>query len=1054
MNIGNIHRMLHDRYADVKEFRPSVFRACYTHNQRIVGIYFFDCSKELFDPGFDLDVYQDQLLSEDYYAHPGAAQWNFYLYFVCDKKRYDSLIKSSRASEIGSNKEYARKYLITEELLEREFSLLSTLSRKPTEAPAEDISVRWIEKLKKHGLDGAFMADVPRAQVVDRYIQGDPILEDLGREADQTSAEELIPSSIRCLNLKPKRYRPYPQQRDFEFGLSNLVEGINGSGKTSLLEAIELWMCGRTLRDYKNKHTEDFGTVGIQFAGSKGFEWNERVANDVYRERDLLWYGNHYAKGNRLCYGFNRFNFYNSDAAAKLANEDDQKAVNDALSSLILGETANIIEKRLQALLPLFKQHQISYEKELAAFKREIHQAKEELSVLKPPGEKKRDIFLRFLDELKRIGWRGAIPKDEDSTIRDLLQDLGRASSCVKECQSQLSWLPSFSLSSIRAEEKTLAKLIQEVEKTNQDIRNAESEVKNLTEKAELESSEIKKINALKRYVFDKESSKLTGMGDAISRNQEEKKRFSHAEAITKDIDLKKYASVEDSISKLESKYGALLIKLHEEVDACKKRIKELENKRGRIARLGEEIRSKGLELLSEDPNVKSCPLCGAKYKTGELAARIGEQREDSEGADLLADSITNLSKAKTELDEVETAAEELRRIKNAALILLDAADVSKLGLAEAVKRISALPHLLARLSGDLDELLALKDRLENKGLLEEEYRSLAQWFREKYRAVPLDYPSRDEFERFRTDKEQAFNKLSTTILSGAREVLSELIGKKESRIQGYFSSHPAREEGELELKGRFDQIKNAVKLYEETSEKISVSPKETIAEINVRLRELEALYDQFQRSRKYFEESARIREMNEEKIKNARSQLAVVQEKKDRADIAINTITEILEHDTKEKHLHAFLQSNMTDIADTFRLIHAPREFSNIELDDEDAGVLLLIREESGIKSPITQISSGQRASLALSIFMTLNRRLTKAPPLMIFDDPVAHVDDLNILSFLDYLKEVAIVGQRQLFFATASQKVATLYKKKFDFLGTEFKSIKLERELTALLT
>lgn len=1048
MNISNIRRMLHDRYAHVKEFRPSVFRARYTRNKRVVGIYFFDCSKELFEPGFDLDAYQDQLLSEDYYAHPGADQWNFYLYFVCDKDGYDSVIRSSRASEIESNKEYARKYLITEDLLEHEFSLLSTLSRKAAETPAEDLSVRWIKKLKKYGLDGAFMPDVSRTQVVDRYIQGKPILEDLDREADQTTAGELIPSFIRCLKLKPNGYRPYPRQRDFEFGLSNLIEGINGSGKTSLLEAIELWICGQTLRNYEQP--EDFRTVGIQFADDGGFEWNKLVNNNVYRKRDLIWYGNHYAKGNRLCFGFNRFNFYNSDAAASLANEADQKTVNDALSSLILGATANIIEERLQALLPLFRQHQISYQRELTALKREIRQAEDELSTLKPTGEKKRNIFLRFVDELKRIGWRGAIPKDQDSTMGDFLQDLGRVSSCIKECQSQLSWLPSFSLSSIRAEEKTLAKLIKKVEKTSQDISVAESVVKNLTEKTEIESLEIKKINALKRYVFDKESSKLTDLGDAISRNQEEKKRFSHAKAITKDIDLRKYAGVDDSISKLESKYSALLIKHHEEVDAWKKRIEELENKRGRIARLGEEIRSKGLELLSEDPNVKSCPLCGAMYKTGQLAARIGEQREDSGGTNLLADSIANLNKAKAEFDEVEKATEELRRIKNAALILLDAADVSKLGLAEAVKRISDLPQLLLRLSGDLDELLALKDRLENKGLLEEEYRALAQWFREKYSAVSLDYGSRDEFERFRKDKEQTFNTLSTSRLSREKEVLSKLIKKKESTIQGYFSFHPVQEEGEMELKGRYNQVKNAVKLLKETSQKISVSPEETIADLSVRLRELEASHDQFQRSRKYLEESAHIREMNEKKIASARSQLAVVKEKKNRADIAINTITEILEHDTKEKHLHTFLQSNMNDIADTFRLIHAPREFSKIELDDEDAGVLLLIRQGSGIKSPITRISSGQRAALALSIFITLNRRLTKAPPLMIFDDPVPHVDDLNILSLLDYLREVTIAGQRQLFFTTASQKVATLFKKKFDFLGPELKSIKLERELT----
>lgn len=62
---------------------------------------------------------------------------------------------------------------------------------------------------------------------------------------------------------------------------------------------------------------------------------------------------------------------------------------------------------------------------------------------------------------------------------------------------------------------------------------------------------------------------------------------------------------------------------------------------------------------------------------------------------------------------------------------------------------------------------------------------------------------------------------------------------------------------------------------------------------------------------------------------------------------------------------------------------------------------------------------------------------------------DPIAHVDDLNSLSFLDYLREVVLTGKRQVFFATANDKLAALFERKFDFLGAEgFCRFNLQRE------
>ena len=78
----------------------------------------------------------------------------------------------------------------------------------------------------------------------------------------------------------------------------------------------------------------------------------------------------------------------------------------------------------------------------------------------------------------------------------------------------------------------------------------------------------------------------------------------------------------------------------------------------------------------------------------------------------------------------------------------------------------------------------------------------------------------------------------------------------------------------------------------------------------------------------------------------------------------------------------------------------------------------------------------------------MAQNLQLRAAPPLLLIDDPIAHVDDLNSLSFLDYLREIALVGGRQILFATANEKLATLFERKFDFLGNDqFRRFDLRR-------
>ena len=130
------------------------------------------------------------------------------------------------------------------------------------------------------------------------------------------------------------------------------------------------------------------------------------------------------------------------------------------------------------------------------------------------------------------------------------------------------------------------------------------------------------------------------------------------------------------------------------------------------------------------------------------------------------------------------------------------------------------------------------------------------------------------------------------------------------------------------------------------------------------------------------------------------------------------------------------------SQINEIFSRIHAPNEYEYV-----GRGEVLLRTFAAHENRTLEQVSTGQRAAFALSVFLALNRCATAAPPVILIDDPIAHIDDLNALSFLDYLRDLAVNSNRQIFFATADTRIASLFTRKFSFLGESFQTIPLMR-------
>ncbi len=172
---------------------------------------------------------------------------------------------------------------------------------------------------------------------------------------------------------------------------------------------------------------------------------------------------------------------------------------------------------------------------------------------------------------------------------------------------------------------------------------------------------------------------------------------------------------------------------------------------------------------------------------------------------------------------------------------------------------------------------------------------------------------------------------------------------------------------------------------------------------------------------------------------------LAELQRRMRRLDEAHSALESLRTNHSLKSAMESALQQNRAGIEAIFSHIHSPAEFRGL-----GSSWATLVRKVGDREAKLSEISSGQRAALALSVFLAQNAQLTVAPPVILIDDPIAQVDDLNLLSFLDYLREVVLAGRRQVFFATANGKVAALFQRKFDFLGEQgFRRFDLQREV-----
>jgi DNA repair protein SbcC/Rad50 len=152
MNIKKSLSLIQDHFRDVESVGSDVFRAERKSNGFTIGVFYFDFAQPFRNSTFNLNEYLQQVIATDFYQHEGSLQWNYYLYFILENRLFTKLWKDGTAANIEADRVFARKFVKSEELFDKELAE-PIAERVAAGDPPKDIAAAWIKGLTDGGLE-------------------------------------------------------------------------------------------------------------------------------------------------------------------------------------------------------------------------------------------------------------------------------------------------------------------------------------------------------------------------------------------------------------------------------------------------------------------------------------------------------------------------------------------------------------------------------------------------------------------------------------------------------------------------------------------------------------------------------------------------------------------------------------------------------------------------------------------------------------------------------------------------------------------------------------
>ena len=1024
MNIEKSLSLIQDRFRDLKPVGTDVFRAERKSNGFTIGVFYFDFGQPLRNSTFNLNEYLQQVIATDFYQHEGSLQWNYYLYFILENRLFNKLWKEGTAANIEADRVFARKFVKSEELFDRELAE-PIAERVAAGDPPKDIAAAWIKGLTDAGLGKICDLSVPYTSVVTEFLSGQ---HGKGYQFNTASLTPVEPGrAIHTLHIR--KFREHPLTKQYEFAKVNLFRGANGTGKTSLLEAIELSICGGLLRQEGDRPRG--AQIDLTYAGTEEMERCPRPDTASYRARDLAWYGQYYPTKNRLCQNFGRFNFFDSDAAFKLSQAKTTDETTKAIGTLFLGQQATSLEERMIACRDRFETEERQLSKSLSELRKQNMKWKAELKELSRIVDTREALLNQVRLKASETRWKKVPATLDLSELVVLKESVDDLVSELAEIMSQIDWLPTLSVRTLNLEFKKLTEAVSDIKALQSSAEILAGRITDIKEKLSQLETEANTLERLQAY-HDANALSLVSLSKSIEQIRALLNQRKRATDLLARIDISVFPQIQISFVEYR-KASQQQIKTQRAAISRKRTTHErLETTIGQTRALVEQIRGLGHRYCELHPQTNECPLCGAHYEVERLLDRIGPLKSRSSIDPGLRELAAEIAREEKALSDAEKITENLERLGEAASLVLTKKELESGSLSSTVNKLIALTGQRSDDQTKLEDLTRTQSRLNQLGFSEKE---LSELIKRAIREFGLS--------------ERAMHKSSTVVREAARrrERIVDLNKKllkfeKDSKrsdnqlrqIQKRALSDAVAYNPVVEIERRLALVNDAQSVAARIERSVSIHLTNGFAQINRRLTTFSESLERVQKSLKRVEEKDVLERRLGENLKENEQEISFKEPQQTRAKQALNLINNLLKNENKEQYLADIINDHRDRLSTLFCKLHSPNEFDAVELNGQ-----LSLRRRTGESSTVTEISTGQRAALALSIFLAMNSSVSNRAPWLIFDDPVAHVDDLNILSFFDTLRELLLLGNQQLFFATANSRIADLFVRKFDFLGPE---------------
>lgn len=1018
----------------VKDVEESVVRVERRHNGKCYAVAYVDLADNVVGRAGELHDFQERILGDDFFGTLGDLRWNKYLYIVAGPKSLSHNGFENAKAAIESDKEYARKRVVSEEELE---ALLGAAQHFTQSNTREDFNVvgEWEKRLAAADLDE--LLDRPtRKEVVERIgtrsAKRVPV-------ADKTLTIHPADAALTqkwLASIKIDRFRPIHNGKSYTFGQVTLIVGPNGTGKTSLLEAVEYFYCGHNRRQGNLVTPKISGSLAGNTAPLPASSEAGRI-----RARCFSWYNRDERFAKSILSAFTRYNFLDTDAAFRLSTELEPSEIPDDLSRLLVGADASTIWDYLGKISP---EVETAYERAIMRVddsRRKLDSAQKELTDLQSRPSSGKALTEAFRAALDGLRWKApeiTAPLATQEESKGLQEALGHLQSVLTAGSAAIS------LDAISARGRELDAALAKARPLESERTRYTQELKRLTDQAIACEQASQTLDRWLTYV---------NSGFPVAHT-----RLAKAKAAA-DIALGRigvYANSE--IPVVPEEYAAVSLE-----SALRGAILDVQNATSQVATLERlsanfgkaaaaraqatrQLRVAAQASFDAGHPKDDCPICRAKYSPQELAALVDQITDTIEQSSELTEITAQLDGARKSVEYFQGWVRFLQSLQRIAEVINLATD----------SVCAAIPARLVTLKADLakaeSELAAAKSdwqQLANSGLSTNEHDLL----RNATSTILLSPES--EFDAVAIGEARAklletaaaaqkLRAQSIELINRLAEQLAEI--STEATAEGWNTG--AQESAGIQsiviMQGEIASVQSRVGALKGL---MDIDGSALLAELRMGLIGASRIHSEAMQAIKIESTASGTISALVEQIKQLNGQLKRASEQAKNYQAAKETLellrTECsLEHATQES-----LSAISSQINEIFSRIHAPNEYEYVGRGD----VLLQTTSSAREKRTLEQVSTGQRAAFALSVFLAMNQSATAAPPVILIDDPIAHIDDLNALSFLDYLRDLVVNSNRQIFFATADTRIASLFARKFSFLGESFRTIQLARESAA---